>query len=621
MEIKQWYLLIIMSITGLNSFASDIAVKNADGITIHYNYINDGKDLEVIGADVPKYGTLVIPADVTYMNRSRKVTSIIEQAFKNSGLSSIIIPQSIIKIGTKIFYGCKELTSVIIDDKNPIYDSRQSCNAIVRTSDNTLLLGCKNTVIPNDVDSIGDRAFEDCDGLASIILPDNIKSIGKNAFYRCVNLERIDIGNNVTYIGPSAFMLCSHLRTVSIGNSVTFIGDLAFSDCTILSSIVIPNSVVEISGSAFYGCKNLESVILGDNVISIEWSLFQGCSNLKSVKIGEKVKSIGARAFSGCSKLSSLEIPNSVDSIESFAFENCNGLKSLYIGNGVRYIGFDAFKECTGLTSINISDIEAWCKIDFVGFAYKNDHNYKTISLTSNPLYYAKHLYINNEELKDLVIPNSITTIYSNAFIRCESIKSLTIPYGVKSIQGNAFYGCSNLTSINISNSVKSIGDAAFRYCGNIVSFTIPSSVTNIGNNIISNCSKLTTLTIPNSVVSIAKEAFNFTDLTTVIALFENPPAITGKSAGKFGTFSPDTYNNATLYVPVGTIDKYKHTNGWGSFVFIEEGTPSIIRSIEDDQLNEIDRYNLEGKSIKELKRGVNIIRTKDGKTKKVLMK
>ena len=161
------------------------------------------------------------------------------------------------------------------------------------------------------------------------------------------------------------------------------------------------------------------------------------------------VTSIGEEAFFVCYGLTSVTIGNSVTSIGEHAFYNCSGLTSVTIGNSVTSIGSGAFSLCSGLTSVHISDIAAWCNIDF----------------GDNPLYYAHHLYLNGEEVKDLVIPNSVTSIESWAFRNCSGLTSVTIPNSVESIGGAAFHGCSGLTSVTIGNSVTSIGSGAFRDC------------------------------------------------------------------------------------------------------------------------------------------------------------
>ena len=142
-----------------------------------------------------------------------------------------------------------------------------------------------------------------------------------------------------------------------------------------------------------------------------------------------RVTSIGKSAFSRYYGLISVAIPNSVTSIGEYAFSGCSGLTSVTIPNSVTSIEDEAFYGCYGLTSVHISDIAAWCNIDF-GIS------------TSNPLFYAHHLYVNGEEVKDLVIPNSVTSIGDYAFWNCSALTSVTIPNSVTSIGGSAFFLC-----------------------------------------------------------------------------------------------------------------------------------------------------------------------------------
>ncbi|SEA21054.1 Leucine rich repeat-containing protein [Prevotella sp. tc2-28] len=257
-------------------------------------------------------------------------------------------------------------------------------------------------------------------------------------------------------------------------------------------------------------------------VTSIGNSAFSDCSSLTSITIPNGVTSIGGSAFSGCSGLTSVTIPNSVTSIGNSAFSGCSGLTSVTIPNSVTSIGNDAFHGCSSLNSFTI--------------------------------------------------PNSVTTIGERAFHGCSSLTSLTIPNSVTSIGDRAFEGCSGLTSVTIPNSVTFIGVYAFSNCSGLTSITIPNSVTRIGYYAFSNCSGLTSVTIGNSVTSIGDRAFDGVDIPTIISLIENPFKITGKTSD-YRTFTQNTFNNATLYVPKGTIDKYKATDGWKDFLFIEEGT------------------------------------------------
>lgn len=202
-------------------------------------------------------------------------------------------------------------------------------------------------------------------------------------------LTKIVVGDRVTYIGNDAFDGCTYVASVTIGNSVTSIGDYAFYGCSSLTFVTIPNSVISIGGSAFRKCIRLTSVTIGNSVVTI-----------------------GEGAFNGCSSMTSVTIPNSVKSIGNWGFDSCKSLCSVYI-----------------------TDIAAWCNISF--------YNYN-----SSPLSYAHNLYLNNNLVTNLVIPNNVTSIGKYAFDGCTSITSVEIPNSVTSIGDDAFYGCTSLTSV-----------------------------------------------------------------------------------------------------------------------------------------------------------------------------
>ena len=183
------------------------------------------------------------------------------------------------------------------------------------------------------------------------------------------------------------------------------------------------------------------------------------------------------------------------------------------------------------------------------------------------------------EEVTYMNETRKVTSIRNEAFRDCSGLTSVTIPNSVTSIGDYAFRDCSGLTSVTIPNSVTSIGNWAFFGCSGLTSVTIPNSVTSIGDRAFFGCSGLTSVTIPNSVTSIGGSAFDGVDIPTVISLIENPFSVFGKSSNT-RTFTHNTFNNATLYVPKGTIDKYKATDGWKDFVFIEEGISNGVADI-----------------------------------------
>ena len=198
----------------------------------------------------------------------------------------------------------------------------------------------------------------------------------------------------------------------------------------------------------------------------------------------------------------------------SFQYTN---ISSITIPSSVTSIGEMAFYTCRGLTSVYITDIAAWCAIDFRG------------SL-SNPLAVAQNLYVNGDLVTDLIIPDSVTSIGDQAFAGCTSLTSITIPDSVTSIGGDAFSGCESLTSITIPDSVTSIGDDAFAYCSSLTSIVIPDGVISIGESTFYNCYSLTSITIPDSVTSIGDSAFYGCDSLTSMVIPDSIASI-GNSA------------------------------------------------------------------------------------------
>ena len=441
-----FFMLLSAWLSAPATWAEDFVV---DGI--YYNILSsDDKTVEVTTGNYS--GDVTILATVTYEGSEYRVTAIGDKAFYFcTGLTSVMIPNSVTSIGEEAFYFCTGLTSVTIPESVQTIGDRafSDCDGLTEfkgkfaTDDHCSLIvndtlfiafapKCEVTeyVIPNGVQTIGNYAFYGCDGLTEITIPNSVTTIGSSAFSCCISLTSVTIPNSVTSIGDDAFWWTG-LTSVTIPNSVTSIGNGTFEWCKSLTSVTIPESVTTIGHCAFYGCTGLKKfegkfaandgrcLIVNDTLIAF------APDGLSSYTISDDVKVIGIGVFVNCSSLTSVTIGESVISIGNEAFCGCSGLMSVTIPESVTTIGYDAFRECTSLTEVTIPE------------------SVTTIEVQT---------FTDCTSLMSIMIPNSITSIGYDAFCGCTSLTTVTIPESVTTIEVQAFYGCTGLRSVTAYN-------------------------------------------------------------------------------------------------------------------------------------------------------------------------
>ena len=201
-------------------------------------------------------------------------------------------------------------------------------------------------VIPDSVSRIGNGAFNGCYYLQKLEIPDGVTRLGEGAFEGCSSLGSLVIPDSVTSIEDRVFNDCHSLKSLVIPDGVTSIGEDAFAGCESLTSLVIPDSVASIGDGAFEGCESLKNLVIPDNITSIGKGVFQGCSSLTDIVIPNRVTSIGEGAFFACNSLTSIVIPSSVICIGTWAFYGCESLTSLVIPDSVTSIGDETFYGC-----------------------------------------------------------------------------------------------------------------------------------------------------------------------------------------------------------------------------------------------------------------------------------
>lgn len=381
--------LLLMAFLPLAMMAYDTEV---DGI--YYNVVKKAGIAIVTSGDNPYTGEVVIPKTFVFEGKVYTVKSIGDEAFNNcSGLTNVVIPES--------------------------------------------------------VTSIGNSAFYKCSGLPNVVIPESVTSIGANAFNRCSSLTSVTIPNSVTSIGDSAFFGCSGLTSVTIPNSVTSISNSTFSCCSGLTSVTIPNSVTSIGDNAFEYCKGLWNVTISEGVESIGFRAFYQCDRLTSVTIPSSVTSIGEAAFQMCAGLTSVNILEGVTSIGSAAFIDCHNLTNLTIPSSLTYMDDNVILRCNSLETINV------CVADYADFCFSKikvsipvrlidntGNEIKEFAIPSNITGIGDYAFYNCDGLTRVDIPSGVTSIGSEAFANCENLEVVTCyATTVPSTNTNAFDG------------------------------------------------------------------------------------------------------------------------------------------------------------------------------------
>ena len=394
------------------------------------------------------------PANQTEFKINDDTEGILEYAFSDcKELTSIVIPASVKTIYTNSFANCEKLENIVVAEGNKTFDSRSNCNAIILTSENKIIIGCKNSTIPSGVKNIARIAFANA-GISKIEIPNSVTTIEDSAFYNN-ELTNITIPESVSKIGASAFIKNKKLAVVNFNAS----------NCEPMDE----------KYPAFEQCMSLTSVNFGDNVKVVPAYSFKGCTEIRYATLSNSIEKIGKEAFTGCSSLSYIEIPLSVQKVEGNAFYNSGIYEPIYNENIFVYYTGNATE-------------------------YKIPDGIKTI---------AERAFYENETLKAITIPSSVTKIDDYAFNEAKALEKITIPNSVKEIGQNAFRYCTKLKSITLPNTINAIEKETFLGCNELKSIVIPNSVERIEQNIIYWCDKIESITLPKSIKSMNKYALN----------------------------------------------------------------------------------------------------------------
>lgn len=286
----------------------------------------DGKhrDTAVEIANAKFSGDVVIPSEITYMDKKFRVTEISDSAFfRAKNLTSVTMPADIRGFGKNMFDGCEKLVSCNIPDNVTEISPNcfSSCAAL------------KSIVIPAGVTAIGNNAFYYCSSLESISLPEGLKTIGERAFYQCAKLAEINLPVGVTAVPAYAFGYCSSLTHFEFGDRITSIGNYALSGCIKLQSVTLPSALTAIPNSLFNGCKALTSVDIPASVTSIGSSAFNGCMSMTEIELPAGVKTIQSNAFQNTPDGFKVYVcdPDALTSLTAYSFRHNSKTPATYI--------------------------------------------------------------------------------------------------------------------------------------------------------------------------------------------------------------------------------------------------------------------------------------------------
>ena len=402
----------------------------------------------------PTYtGNVVIPETVTYEGRTYTVTTIDKMAFYGSTVESVTMPNTLTTIKVLGLADCKNLTEVIIpnsvttiedrvceyDDAllhlyigsgvtsldeyinefcynlesievhpdTPVYDSRDNCNAIIETATNSLIVGCKNTVLPGSITEIGHSAFYCTGGPETVVIPDAVTKIGTIAFYSTQGVKHVTLGAGVVNMEYNPFCGMPDLESLAVDPANPKYDSREHCNAVIVTATnklfaafrntVIPNTVTSIGTYAYLSCTGLDEIVIPPSVTTIDQTAFAE------------------------SEIRHMTIPGTVKNIGSYAFDFCGYLQDVYIEDGVEQIGRRAFELCVGLKRCRLPN-----------------------TITTLPY----GLFWQCETLQELIIPNSVTTIEAYAAYCCDELKRLVIGSGVQDIGHYAFISSSEATSV-----------------------------------------------------------------------------------------------------------------------------------------------------------------------------
>jgi len=415
------------------------------------------------------------------------VKSIGNNAFSNTGITSLDLPEGMESIGIGAFYNCEKMTELKLPES-------------LTTLNNGAFAFCKGltaVTLPNKITFIGALAFEECTGLTSITIPENVTEIRNQAFYYCTALTMVELPKALQTVGDNAFYE-TKLQDVYYAGTEEDWGKIAIglkNEPLTNANLHCMGAVVVISGTCGGALtwkldskgtltisgtgamtdytksgvapwnkdyEEIRFVVIENGVTTIGEYAFENCTLLESVAISDSVEKIGKYAFSGCSALKRISLPDSIAQIGDHAFR-ASGLEAVKIPEGVTLLGEGMFASCPNLQTVELpSTLQTIREIAFIGSG-----------------------------LNKIILPENLKYIGHECFYECTNLEEIKIPDSVTILDYSVFEGCSSLKKVTLSKGLKRIGQTMFAMCHNLTEITIPDSITYIEEGAFFQCKKL----------------------------------------------------------------------------------------------------------------------------------
>ena len=550
------------------SYTEAAAVTDLGEVFRHNYYIRDFNELQYF-IGLTEIGAFAFSGSAWFRSVTlpSTVTTIGRQAFYNTFLTQVTLPASVQSIDFLAYGDCHalvsvtlpasvtylngnpfsysyNLTSITVDANNPVYDSRDNCNAIIKKATNTLVTGCQSTVIPNTVTTLGDYSFSGQIEITSITLPASVTQLNTGVFENATGLTEIHVEattppmmeyevfygldlDDIRVVVPCGTLEAyrNDYEWGQFQNLFDPCANIVFADATV-KALCVANWDTNGDGELSYGeaaavtsigttfkkmaITSFEELQYFTGLTELDALAFNQCGQLTSIILPNTITSIGHDAFTACNVLSSINIPSSVTTIGYTAFSSCRALTSITLPASVTSIGYGPFKGCTALESITV-EADNPIFTDGDGNAIIKTSGI-SVSLIAG--------------CKNTVIPNNVINIDDYAFSDINTLTSIAIPNSVVTIQQRAFSNCTGLTDVVIGAGIRNIYDYAFQACTGLQSLTVWAA------------------TPPY----LSSNLNPFQNVSTAIP----------------------------VYVPCGTVEAYQAANGWSSFTNIQ-ASPEFI--------------------------------------------